>query len=144
MIVLIKKRYDDNLILDIDRLELTDERDVMIYRGDTFYDEVFVDLEGQEKEFEKLKPYIVFIAKNLSQMDFIAQKYHFNKYGLNFFFDYEIAYVFIDTPNEIILRYYGIKENTEFDVVFEYEDDKFILKSFGTINNIPYDWDKNI
>jgi hypothetical protein len=35
-----------------------------------------------------------------------------------------------------------MNENTEFDVVFQYVNGDFILKSFGMVKNIPLNWDK--
>ena len=74
---MIYKRYKDadKLIVDADGLKLSDDALVLIYHEDKWYDDVLIDLEGQAVSFEKLKPYIIFAAKNLAEMDVIAQKY---------------------------------------------------------------------
>lgn len=48
----------------------------------------------------------------------------------------------IDKPNTITFEYWGEKENTQYLVEFEEIDDKFILKSFGSVEDIPADWDE--
>lgn len=48
----------------------------------------------------------------------------------------------IDKPNIITFEYWGEKENTQYLVEFEEIDDKFILKSFVSVEDIPADWDE--
>ncbi len=48
----------------------------------------------------------------------------------------------IDKPNIITFEYWGEKENTQYLVEFEEIDDKFILKSFGSVEDIPAGWDE--
>ncbi len=142
---MIKKRYIDTtkLITNIDNLTLTDEGDVLIYCGDEWYIEVSVDLHGKEERFEQLKPMIVYLAKNLCNIDMIAQKYSaLDDKDDEFVYNYEIAYIDIIALDEISVTYYGMRVNTQFDVVFQCVDNQFLLKSFGTRKNIPLDWDK--
>ena len=47
-------------------------------------------------------------------------------------------------PNMIALEYWGTRENTQYLVKFEEIDNKFILKSFGMVDDIPADWDEII
>lgn len=138
---LIHERYADNLklVVDANELKLIDETQVLIYFGDKRYNEVTVDLEEEVSKFEELRPYIIFIAKNLCTMDCIAQKYSGDS---KFAYMYEVAYICFDVLDIISLRYYGMNENTEFDVVFQYLNGDFILKSFGMVKNIPLNWDK--
>lgn len=138
---MIHERYTDNskLVMDINELKLTEDALVLIYYGDKRYDEVTVDLEGEESRYEELKPYIIFVAKNLCKMDCIAQKYSRDS---EFAHRYEVAYIRLNVKDIISLRYYGMIENTEFDVVFQYVNGDFILKSFGMVKNIPLNWDK--
>ena len=44
----------------------------------------------------------------------------------------------------IALEYWGARENTQYLVKFEEIDNKFILKSFGMVDDIPADWDEII
>ena len=74
-------------------------------------DDVLIDLEGQAVSFEKLKPYIIFAAKNLAEMDVIAQKYSALHGDGRFVDGYEVTYVFLDAPDRIRLRYCGINQN---------------------------------
>lgn len=141
---MIYQRYKDSgkLITDVHELELTQNAQVLIYREDQWYDEVFVDLEGRAERFEELKPHIVFVAKNLSKMDAVAQKYSALHGNSRFADGFEIAYILLDAPDRIRLGYYGMRENTEFDVIFQRIDGELILKSFGMVKDIPVDWDK--
>lgn len=141
---MIQKRYTDTekLITDIDQLELTDAGEVLLYCGDQWYSEVTVSLGGKKEKFEELKSMIAYVAKSLCKIDLIAQKYDALYGDGKFAYHYEIAYIRLNTLDEICVRYYGMQENTEFDVVFQCANDKFLLKSFGMRKNIPPDWNR--
>lgn len=141
---MIQTRYTDTtkLITDIEKLELTDTGEVLIYCGDKWYSEVTINLEGKEEKFEELKAAIVHVAKNLYKIDLIAQKYNALYGAGNFVYDYEAAYICFNTLDEISVRYYGMQENTEFDVVFQCVSDEFLLTSFGMRENISPDWNR--
>lgn len=136
-----QQRYNDTerLISDMDQLQLTNETEVMIYREDRHHEEIVVDLGGQEEQFEELKTLIAFAAGNLCKMDRIAQEYNKDK---QFADHYEVAYLRLDAPDTIRITYFGVCENTEFDVVFQVADGDLILRSFGTIKDIASDWYK--
>ncbi len=142
---MIQKRYTDpeKLISNIDELELTDAGEVLIYRGDQWYGEVTVNLEGKEEKFEELKPMIADAAKHLWEMDLIAQRYDALYGDGRFAFSYEAVYICLCPFDEMSVRYYGMLENTEFDVVFQCDGDKLLLKRIGMRKNIPLNWDKN-
>lgn len=126
------KRYNDDkrLITDKDKLQLTNETEVIIYREDAFHEDVVVDLQGQEGRFEELKAQILYAAANLCQMDCIAQEYDTDA---QFADHYEVAYIRLDAPDTIRMTYFGVCENTEFDVVFLRTDKGLVLKSFGAV-----------
>lgn len=93
-----------------------------------------------ETGFESLKPFIAFVARNICELDNTAQKFDKLHSGESRFpFDLEL--VFIDVSH-VILKYWGTEVNTQFDVVFEYSKDKFTLKKFGMIQDIPADWEQ--
>lgn len=133
---MIRERYNDkrHLIADAEGLRLANATEVIIYREDQWYSEVVVDLEGQADKFDELKSFIALVAGNLCKMDCIAQKYDGN---YKFTDCYEVAYIRLGAPDRIILTYYGIMENTEFDVVFQHINGEFILRSFG-LENLSY------
>lgn len=141
--MLLKRYYDKkNLIMDENALQLSNNAEVLIYREDAWYPEVTVDLKGREETFEELKPRIVFVANHLCEMDYIAQKYSaLRDNNCGFADGYVVAYVCLRKPDLISLTYYGTVENTEFDVVFQYMNDKFVLKSFGMVKDIGTGWD---
>lgn len=128
---MIQKRYTDTtkLIANADALQLTNQTEVVIYRKDKWQDEIIVDLQEQAENFAQLKPYLAYIAQNLSNMDCMVQKYSKEP---KFALDFILAYVYIDFPNHIILEYWGTTVNTTFQVIFEQANDKFRLKKYGT------------
>lgn len=134
-------RYNDidKFITDPDKFRVVNGSEVYISSEDNY--NIVVDLQGHTEEFEQLKPFIVLVAKNICRLDNIVQKFERqqNRNGSSSQFQYNIAVVFIDDPY-IILEYWGTEENTQFDVVFEYDKEKFLLKSFGTIQDIPENW----
>ena len=40
------------------------------------------------------------------------------------------------------MEYWGCVENTQFYVRFKYIENRYILKSFGLVEDIPEDWEK--
>ena len=140
---MIFKRYNDknSLITDADELQLSATAEVVIYREDKWYSDVLFDLEGKKEKFNELKPLIVFIAENLCELDCIAQKYSALHGDDRFADGYVAAYICLREPDLVSLTYYGTYENTEFDVVFQHCDDRFILKSFGMVKDIAPDWE---
>ena len=138
-------RYADlsKFITDPGKLQVVNGSEVYI-SSEYDYD-IAVDLQGHIEEFEQLKPFIAFLAKNICELDNTVQKFdsQHNWIGSSAQFHYDIAVIFIDDPY-IILEYWGPEENTQFDVVFEHDKGKFFLKSFGTIQDIPENWEEII
>lgn len=136
-------RYADmeKFITDPDKLQIVNGSEVYI-SSEYDYD-IAVDLQGHVEEFEQLKPFIVFVAKSICELDNTVQKFdsQHNWIGPSAQFHYDIAVVFIDDPY-IILEYWGTEENTQFDAVFEHKNGKFLLKSLGTIQDIPENWEE--
>lgn len=81
------------------------------------------------------------LIDHIYELDNIAQKYISIKRHINNF-PYDLSNIYIDGPEDIRLEYWGCIENTEFDVGFKWIKNKFVLKSFGMIKDIPEDWDK--
>lgn len=136
-------RYNDirKFITDDSKLKIENGSEVYISSEENY--DIVVDLDDRIDEFDKIKPLIVFVAKNVCELDNIVQR--FDRKCLNGNqFPYELEIIYIDKPNFIKFQYWGTTENTMFDVVFKYENNKFVLKSFGLCDNIPADWDKEI
>ena len=123
---------------------VTDPSKLQIVNGSEVYisSDIVVDLQGHTEEFERLKPFITLVAQSICDLDNTTQKFD-NLHSKSSQFPYVVAIVFIDEPN-VILEYWGTEENTQFDVVFEHNDGMFTLKSFGTILNIPPDWEQTL
>ncbi len=124
---MLHERYTDisKLITNMDELQLTNGNEVIVYHEDKWYTEVVVCLESQIEKFNELKAFIAFVAQNLSKMDIIVQEYSEDN---AFAYHFQIGYLYLDMPNRIRLEYWGMVENTEFEVVFEYTDGEFVLK----------------
>ena len=133
-------RYADigKFITDPDKLQITGRSEVSISSEENY--NIVIDLQGHAEEFEQMRPFIAFIAQNVCRLDNIAQKFDslHNRSGQ---FPYLVAVIFID-GSDVILRYWGTEENTQFDVVFAHDEGEFTLKSFGTIRQISPEWEK--
>lgn len=133
-------RYHDikKFVIDPEKLQIVNGSEVYISSEEDY--DIVVDLKEHKEEFESLKPFIAFIARNICELDNTAQKFNRLHSGESRFpFDLEL--IFIDVSH-VILEYWGTEVNTQFDVVFEYSKDKFTLKKFGMIQDIPADWEK--
>ena len=133
-------RYYDikKFITDPEKLQIVNGSEVYISSEEDY--DIVVDLKEHKEEFESLKPFIAFIARNICELDNTAQKFNRLHSGESRFpFDLEL--IFIDVSH-VILEYWGTEVNTQFDVVFEYSKGKFTLKKFGMIQDIPADWEQ--
>lgn len=133
-------RYYDikKFITDPKKLKIVNGSEVYISSEEDY--DIVVDLKEHKEEFESLKPFIAFIARNICELDNTAQKFNRLHSGESRFpFDLEL--IFIDVSH-VILEYWGTEVNTQFDVVFEYRKGKFTLKKFGMIQDIPADWEQ--
>ena len=133
-------RYHDikKFVTDPEKLQIVNGSEVYISSEEDY--DIVVDLKGHKEEFESLKPFIAFVARNICELDNTAQKFDKLHSGESRFpFDLEL--VFIDVSH-VILEYWGTEVNTQFDVVFVYSKDKFTLKKFGMIQDIPADWEQ--
>lgn len=140
---MILERYNDKkrLMQNEDELKLTHRTMVELYRGNTEEDEVSLDLEEHAAQFEELKPYIIYVARNLAKMDTIVQTFSARKTDTNFAERFIISYITWKAPDILCITYFGTLENTEFDAVFQCVEDTFILKSCGAMKDIPQDWE---
>ena len=57
-------------------------------------------------------------------------------------FSFILVLIYIEQPNFVTFDYWATNENNQFTVTFEYKDGKFYLRTFGSIDCIPDDWDK--
>ena len=95
--------------------------------------EIFREMFSEQKRQRELKFQQEIIRKTLEDQG----------YNIDDFEDYPET-IYIDKPNMIALEYWGTRENTQYLVKFEEIDNKFILKSFGMVDDIPADWDEII
>ena len=135
-------RYHDikKFVTDPEKLQIVNGSEVYISSEEDY--DIVVDLKEHKEEFESLKLFIAFIARNICELDNTARKFNRLHSGESQFpFDLEL--IFIDVSH-VILEYWGTEVNTQFGVVFEYSKDKFTLKKFGMIQDIPADWEQGI
>ena len=56
-------------------------------------------------------------------------------------FPFVIGVIYLIKPNFVMLDYWCTEYNSQFDVVFEYKDGGFYMRSFGAFDLIPDDWE---
>ena len=133
-------RYHDirKFITDPEKLQMMNGSEVYISSEEDY--DIVVDLEGHTEEFKRLKPFIAVIAQSLCELDNTVQKFNRLHSGESQF-PFDLKIVFID-GSYAILEYWGTEVNTQFDVVFEYKENKFFMRSYGIIDNIPDNWEE--
>ena len=106
-------RYGDisKFITDPDLLQVTGDECVYISNENDY--DIAVDLETCYASFDEVKPFIAFLATQICELDNAAQRFHRKK---------------------------RVK-NSQLEVVFEYKENKFFLRTYGAIDNIPDNWE---
>lgn len=139
-------RYSDisKFVTDPDKLECVD--DEIVYISDENDYDIAVDLEGCYGSFDAVKPFIAFLAEHISELDNTVQRFDCRNGGN---YDptsdeapFELDLISLKKPYQITLGYICTDVNSQFDAVFKYKDNNFHLCSFGTVKNIPDNWDK--
>lgn len=135
-------RYNDieKFVIDPNKLQVVNGSEIYISSEENY--NIVVDLQGHTDEFEQLKPFIITVVQNVCELDNVAQKFDKLQSGSPHF-PYVVSIIFIDYPY-VIFEYWGTEENTQFDVVFEYNEGTFTLKSFGTILDISPNWEQTL
>lgn len=138
-------RYGDisKFITDPDKLELAENKYVCI-SCESDYD-IAVGLDGCYGSFDEVKPFIAFVAEHINELDNIVQKYDRRNSRNSAMHEtpFDLYLISLKKPNHITLEYYCTDVNSEFNTVFEYKDGSFHLRSFGTVKNIPDDWESS-
>lgn len=166
-------RYGDlsKFITDPDLLQATGDGGVYISNEDNY--DIAVYLETCYASFDEVKPFIVFLATQICELDNAVQRFHWKKRikknGRGYVrlpsspgtlsidysqsmednptpqeekSDFILAYIYMEEKNQISFNYWCTTENSEFDVVFEYKENKFFMRSYGIIDNIPDNWEE--
>lgn len=135
-------RYSDKskFIADESRIEFYEDCYIRISDEDD-YDMEIVLTKGA-RDIADIKKYIISLIGYICELDNMAQKYLSIQHPALDQFPYDLANIYIDGPEDIRLGYYGIIENTEFDVGFKFVENRFVLRSYGMTKDIPEDWDK--
>ena len=160
-------RYGDlsKFITDPDLLQTTGDGGVYISNEDNYG--IAVYLKTCYASFDEVKPFIAFLATQICELDNAVQRFDRKSqkkrirrdvslpspYRIDYSSmednptpqeeksDYILAYIYMEEKNRISLNYWCTTENSEFDVVFEYKENKFFLRSFRIIHNIPDNWE---
>ena len=156
-------RFSDisKFILHSDSLKVVNNYEVYISSEEDY--DIYVDIDDYNfkltedknsnnlnivpQKFDLLKPLIIDIARSICKLDNLVQEYNKemdNSYDYSIYgdddFHYELPYVLLKTPNLVILNYVGCRINTEFHVIFEYENNSFYFKSFGLSKTLLEKW----
>lgn len=140
-----KSRYERNILINSMEelsLRIRSGEDIIIFGADKWYEDIILCLEDEEEWTDEMKLFAYFISQNFYQMDNIAAEYNAHYGDRKFVDDFQLAIIYINSKSQIRLEYWGIKDNTQFDICFEYISERFILKSFGLEKDIPFDWNK--
>lgn len=137
-------RYSDasKFITEPDKWELDSDGFVYI-SGEDDYD-IAVDFERCYCSFEELKPFIALITERINELDNTVQRFHNKQHGFSPLREtkYYLNLVSFPKPRFVTLEYVCTDVNSQFDVLFEYKNERFCLREFGMVKNIPEDWDK--
>ena len=57
-------------------------------------------------------------------------------------FHFILAFIYMEEKNQISFEYWCTTENSQLEVVFEYKENKFFLRTYGAIDNIPDNWEE--
>lgn len=164
-------RYEDisKFIIDIDQLCVADDGYVYISKQQDY--DIAVDMESCYGSFDEVKSFIVFLAKHICELDNLVQRFNQKKRIRNggcvclpspggiLRFDYsqsmendpipqkkefpfELEIIYIEKPNRIVFDYWSTINCTQLDVTFEYKENKFFLRKYGSFDCIPDNWEE--
>ena len=129
-------RYGDlsKFITDPKKLELKFGEEVTMSE---YYHIVF-NTEDAPCGFEELRPFIANLAKDVCELDNLAQK--FSMHEGEDFSDYNIFFIGIDEDYNVCIVYDSTKVANVCEVWFEKKQGKYYLRKFGWVDEIPDDW----
>ena len=134
-------RYErEKFIEDASQIEVVDECYICI-SGEDDYD-MAIYLEEDASEIEDINKYIMSLIEHIGELDNMVQKYNSIRWPQETDFPYELVNIHIDGQEDIRLEYWGCIENTQFYVRFKYIKNSYVMKSFGLVEDIPEDWEK--
>lgn len=139
-------RYGDisKFITKPEKLEVTCDKFVYISsEGD--YD-IAVNLNSCYGSFDEVKPFIAFLAKHINELDNTVQRFDNKQHRfspLRETNDY-LNLISFPKPRFVTLEYVCTDVNSQFDVLFEYKNERFYLREFGLLKDIPEDWDESV
>lgn len=140
-------RYNDaSKFITPDKWELDSHGLVHISGEDNF--DIAVDFKRCFCSFEEAKPFIELVVKQINELDNAVQRYDCRN-GSNYDPNsdetpFVLELIELEKPDTITLSYFCTDVNSQFDAVFVLKDSGFHLRSFGTVKNIPDDWEENI
>lgn len=142
-------RYKDisKSITDPDKLEPADNGCVYISSENDYDIEININMKDCYRSFEEVKPYIALIVSHINELDNTVQRFDCSNSMEDEpdprmrSFPFELAVIKIEKPNFVTFDYWGTDCNSQFDVTFEYKDEKFFLRKFGAFASVPDDWE---
>lgn len=139
-------RYKDISKFITDPSEWTLDCNGFVYiSGEDDYD-IAVDFERCFCSLEELKPFITLVVEHLNELDNTVRRFDNKQHGfspLRETRDY-LNLISFPKPCFVTLEYVCTDVNSQFDVLFEYKNDRFYLKKFGLLKDIPEDWDEGV
>lgn len=137
-------RYGDitKFITDSDKLEVTHDKFVYISSEEDY--DIAVDFERCFCSFEELKPFAALIVERLYELDNTVQRFHNKRHGFSPLREtnYYLNLISFAKPCFVTLDYVCTDVNSQFDVLFEYKNERFYLREFGLLKDIPDNWEE--
>ena len=56
---------------------------------------------------------------------------------------FELEIICLEAPDRIVFDYWGTVENTQLEIIFEYNENHFFLRRFGAFDCIPDNWEES-
>ncbi len=57
-------------------------------------------------------------------------------------FHFILVFIYMEEKKRVSFDYWCTTENSQLEVVFEYKENKFFLRTYGAIDNIPDNWEE--
>lgn len=105
--------------------------------------DIAVDFERCFCSLEEIKPFIALVVERINELDNAVQRFHNKRHGFSPLqeTDYYLNLISFPKPGFVTLEYVCTDVNSQFDVLFEYKNERFYLREFGLLKDIPEGWE---
>lgn len=166
-------RYGDLSKFITDADQLCTENDGYVYLSKEENYDIAVDMESCYGSLDEVRAFLIFLAKHICELDNLVQRFNQKnrmkksgyvclpspKWVLRFDylqsmekepepqkkeFPFDLSIIYIEEPNIIVFDYWCTNKNTQLDVTFEYRENQFFLRKYGSFDCIPDNWEQSL